>query len=105
MKKLEAIIRPFQVDRVKAALDRVGIPGLTLGEVHDVQPADAGRADPDAPADGLPKLKLEILLDDGAVDDAAETIAVALGEPLPLFVTPVDEVVRIRTGERGASAV
>lgn len=106
MKKIEAIIRPFQVDLVKAALDRLGVPGLTVGEVHALlDDASARRADDEI--DGQPKLKLEILLDDAAVDETVASIAgiTGTGEPAALFVAPVDEVVRIRTGERGAAAV
>jgi nitrogen regulatory protein P-II 1 len=113
MKKIEAIIRPFEVDQVKAALDRLGIPGLTVGEVHghgsDCGPLAASVA-AGSITDGLPQVKIEILLDDAAVDEAVASIARATGvngagEPSPLFIAPVDEVVRIRTGERGAAAV
>jgi len=112
MKKIEAIIRPFEVDQVKAALDRLGIPGLTVGEVHG-HGSDCG-VPPSVAAgsisDGLPQVKIEILLDDAAVDEAVASIARATGvngagEPSPLFIAPVDEVVRIRTGERGSAAV
>jgi nitrogen regulatory protein P-II 1 len=112
MKKIEAIIRPFEVDQVKAALDRLGIPGLTVGEVHG-HGADCdalATLDTGSISGGLPQVKIEILLDDAAVDEAVASIARATGtngagEPAPLFIAPVDEVVRIRTGERGSAAV
>ena len=105
-------IRPFEVDQVKAALDRLGIPGLTVGEVHG-HGSDCGARTAVATgsiSDGLPQIKIEILLDDAAVDEAVASIARATGvngggEPSPLFIAPVDEVVRIRTGERGTAAV
>ena len=111
MKKVEAIIKPFMVDDAKLALEQIGIPGLTVVEVRGFG-RQKGHTDLYRGAeyvDFLPKIKLEVLVEDELASDVVETIARVvrtgrIGDG-KVFVTPVDEVVRIRTGERGPAAV
>ena len=112
MKKIEAIVRPFKLDDVKEALQEVGLQGLTVSEVRgfgrqrDQSDLYAGS---DYVVDLLPKVKIEVIVDDAMLDKAikaiiasAETGSVGDGK---IFVIPVEEVIRIRTGERGRDAV
>lgn len=112
MKKIEAIIKPFKLDDVKEAMQEIGLTGMTVTEVKGFG-QQQGSADvykgADYIIDFMPKVKLELVIEDDMVEkviavicDAANTGRVGDGK---IFVLPIDEVVRIRTGERGAAAV
>jgi nitrogen regulatory protein P-II 1 len=113
MKKVEAIIRPEKMNDVKAALDEIGFPGMTFTQVIG-RGAQRGKADPPTggPAvsvDLLPKVKVEVVVPDDAVDRTIEALVAAartgnVGDG-KIFVIPVDEAVRVRTGERGDPAI
>ncbi|MDP6978692.1 MAG: P-II family nitrogen regulator [Myxococcota bacterium] len=112
MKKVEAIIKPFKLDEVKEALQQVGIQGLTVTEVKGFG-RQKGHTElyrgAEYVVDFLPKIKLEIVIDDDMVDKAVETIVEAantgrIGDG-KIFVLPLNEAIRIRTGERGPEAV
>ena len=112
MKKIEAIIKPFKLDEVKEALHEVGIQGITVVEAKGFG-RQKGHTElyrgAEYVVDFLPKTKVEIAVDDSLMDLAIETISQAaktdkVGDG-KIFVTTLDEVVRIRTGETGASAV
>jgi nitrogen regulatory protein P-II 1 len=112
MKKVEAIIKPFKLDEVKEALGGVGIQGLTVSEVKGFG-RQKGHTElyrgAEYVVDFLPKVKLEVIVRDEQVSDVVDAIEKAaktgrIGDG-KIFVTPVDEVVRIRTGERGGDAV
>jgi len=112
MKKIEAIIKPFKLDDIKDRLDEVGIRGMTVSEVKGF-----GRGGGKAPVypgaeyviDFVPKLKLEIVVSDDLVHDAIDAITEGartghVGDG-KIFVFPVDEAIRIRTGETGPDAL
>jgi nitrogen regulatory protein P-II 1 len=112
MKKVEAIIKPFKLDEVKEALSAVGLQGLTVSEVKGFG-RQKGHTElyrgAEYVVDFLPKVKLEIITPDdkvaeivGAIEKAAKTGRIGDGK---IFVLPIEEVVRIRTGERGNDAV
>ena len=112
MKKVEAIIKPFKLDEVKDSLSGIGIQGITVSEVKGFG-RQKGHTElyrgAEYVVDFLPKVKLEIIVKDemvpGVVDailKAAKTGRIGDGK---IFVVPIEEVVRIRTGERGADAV
>ena len=112
MKKIEAIIKPFKLDDVKEALAKQNIQGMTVSEVKGFG-RQKGHAElyrgAEYVVDFLPKSKLEHLVADEDAAAAAETIAEVaktgrIGDG-KIFVLPVEEAVRIRTGERGAAAV
>ena len=112
MKKIEAVIKPFKLDEVKEALHEVGLQGITVTEAKGFG-RQKGHTElyrgAEYVVDFLPKLKLEIVCDDAMVDRAIEAIERAartgrIGDG-KIFVTTVDEVIRIRTGERGMDAV
>ncbi len=112
MKKVEAIIKPFKLDEVKEALQQVGIQGLTVTEVKGFG-RQKGHTElyrgAEYVVDFLPKIKLEIVIEDDMVDKAVETIVEAantgrIGDG-KIFVLPLGEAIRIRTGDRGADAV
>ncbi len=112
MKKIEIIIKPFKLDEVKEGLHQIGITGMTLTEVkgHGRQKGhkEVYRG-AEYVVDFLPKIKLEIIVDAQDVDRAVETILQKartgkIGDG-KIFVLPVDEVVRVRTGERGREAI
>ena len=112
MKKIEAIIKPFKLDEVKEALSGLGIQGLTVSEVKGFG-RQKGHTElyrgAEYVVDFLPKVKLEVIVRDDEVASVVETIENAaktgrIGDG-KIFVCPVDEVVRIRTGERGSDAV
>ena len=112
MKKLEVIIRPFKLDEVKAALQALGVQGMTVMEVKGSD-RQKGHTEfykgAEYQVDLLPKVKLELVLDDDRVERVVEAIerTARTGKPGDgkIFVLPVDEVVRIRTGERGPGAL
>ena len=112
MKKIEAIIKPFKLDEVKESLGRIGVRGLTVSEVKGFG-RQKGHTElyrgAEYVVDFLPKVKLEVIVPDDAVEAAIEALEGAaktgrIGDG-KIFVTPVEEVVRIRTGERGGDAV
>jgi nitrogen regulatory protein P-II 1 len=112
MKKIEAIIKPFKLDEVKEALQDVGIQGITVTEAKGFG-RQKGHTElyrgAEYVVDFLPKVKLEVVLDDALAEGAIEAIQNAartgrIGDG-KIFVSQVDEAIRIRTGERGPDAV
>ena len=112
MKKVEAIIKPFKLDEVKEALHEIGIKGITVTEAKGFG-RQKGHTElyrgAEYVVDFLPKVKVEVVMDDGLVERAIESIQSAaetgrIGDG-KIFVTPIEEVVRIRTGEKGADAI
>jgi nitrogen regulatory protein P-II 1 len=112
VKKIEAIIKPFKLDEVKEALQEVGIQGLSVIEVKGFG-RQKGHTElyrgAEYVVDFLPKVKLEVVLTDDMVDAAIEAIIAAartdkIGDG-KIFVTPVEQAIRIRTGETGDDAV
>ncbi len=113
MKKIEAIIRPEKLDEVKAALAAKGYIGLNIVGVtgRGVQKGivHAGRGGQAYSVDMLPKVKLEMVVNDAQVEDVVETIMAAartgnIGDG-KIFVMPVEAAIRVRTGERGDDVV
>ncbi len=113
MKKIEAIIRPEKLDEVKVALAAKGYIGLNIVGVtgRGVQKGivHAGRGGQAYSVDMLPKVKLEMVVNDAQVEDVIETIMAAartgnIGDG-KIFVTPVETAIRVRTGERGDDVV
>ncbi len=112
MKKIEAIIKPFKLDDVKDALTEVGAEGLTVTEVKGFG-RQKGHTElyrgAEYVVDFLPKIKIDVVVDDDKVEAVLEKIAEAAGTGKigdgKIFVTPVEEVIRIRTGERGSAAI
>ena len=112
MKKIEAIIKPFKLDEVKEALHEIGLQGITVIEAKGFG-RQKGHTElyrgAEYVVDFLPKVKIEIVLTDDMVERAIEAIMQAartgrIGDG-KIFVTNVEDVVRIRTGEVGAEAV
>ena len=112
MKKIEAIIKPFKLDDVKEALHEVGVSGITVTEAKGFG-RQKGHTElyrgAEYVVDFLPKVKLEVVVEDDQVGRVVEAIAAAartgrIGDG-KIFVIPVDEAVRIRTGERGSDAI
>ena len=112
MKKIEAIVKPFKLDDIKEALQRLDIKGMTITEVKGFG-RQKGHTEIYRGAeyiiDFIPKVKLELILDDAQVpqvlktiQDAARTGKIGDGK---IFVLPVEEVIRIRTGETGLAAI
>ncbi len=112
MKKVETIIKPFKLDEVKEALSAIGIKGMTVGEVKGFG-RQKGHTElyrgAEYIVDFLPKVKLEIVVDNDKVEEVVETIKRTantgrIGDG-KVFVLPLDQVVRIRTGETGKDAI
>ncbi|HIG29901.1 MAG TPA: P-II family nitrogen regulator [Verrucomicrobiales bacterium] len=112
MKKIEAIIKPFKLEEVKDALSEIGIEGMTVTEVKGFG-RQKGHTEiyrgSEYTVDFLPKIKVEIVLGDEQVESAVSAIINAaktgkIGDG-KVFVCPVDEIVRIRTEEKGENAV
>jgi len=112
MKKVEAIIKPFKLDEVKESLSSIGVQGLTVSEVKGFG-RQKGHTElyrgAEYVVDFLPKVKLEIIVKDDMVSQVVEAITKAaktgrIGDG-KIFVQSIDEVVRIRTGERGPDAI
>jgi nitrogen regulatory protein PII len=112
VKKVEAVIKPFKLDEVKNALSQVGVQGLTVTEVRGFgrqkghQESYRGA---EYTVDLVPKLKIEMVVADHRVDEAVETVLSSartgqIGDG-KIFVVDIPEAIRIRTGERGNSAV
>ena len=112
MKKIEAIIKPFKLDDVKDALQDIGLHGITVTEAKGFG-RQMGHTElyrgAEYVVDFLPKVKIEIVLEDNLVERAIETIEQAAGTGRigdgKIFAMPIEEVVRIRTGERGPDAI
>ena len=112
MKKIEAIIRPFKLDEVKIALVNAGVVGMTVSEVRGFgrQKGQTERyRGSEYTVEFLQKLKVEIVVDDDQVDAIVDQVikAARTGEigDGKIFVSPVDEIIRIRTGEKNLEAV
>lgn len=112
MKKIEAIIKPFKLDEVKEALNEIGIQGITVSEVKGFG-RQKGHTElyrgAEYVVDFLPKIKIEIVVKADMVAKVVETIVNTaktgrIGDG-KIFVLPVDEAIRIRTGEKGEEAI
>src|SRR4030042_2214633 len=112
MKKIEAIIKPFKLDEVKNALTKIGVQGMTVNEVKGFG-RQKGHTEvyrgAEYKIDFLPKVRIEMIVTDEMVAKVIETIERAaktgkIGDG-KIFVSPVEEVIRIRTGERGKDAI
>ncbi len=112
MKKIEAIIKPFKLDEVREALSEIGVTGLTVTEVKGFG-RQKGHTElyrgAEYVVDFLPKIKLEIVVSDGLADRAVEAIINAartgkIGDG-KIFISSVEQVIRIRTGESGEAAI
>ena len=112
MRKIEAIIKPFKLDEVKEALHGIGIQGMTVTEVKGFG-RQKGHTElyrgAEYVVDFLPKIKIEIAVGDDLVSKVVDAIVQAanpgrIGDG-KIFVTPMEEVIRIRTGERGPDAL
>ena len=112
MKKIEAIIKPFKLDEVKEALHEVGVSGITVTEAKGFG-RQKGHTElyrgAEYVVDFLPKVKLEVVIEDSLVDRVVEAITAAaqtgrIGDG-KIFILPVEAAIRIRTGERDADAI
>ena len=112
MKKIEAIIKPFKLDDVKQALHDVGVQGMTVSEVKGYGRQKGHKEiyrGAEYEVDFIPKVKIELVVDAAITDQVIDTIMQAAGTGKigdgKIFVLPVDEVVRVRTGEKGKDAI
>jgi len=112
MKKIEAVVKPFKLDEVKHALSNIGVQGMTVSEVKGFG-RQKGHTEvyrgAEYKIDFLPKSKIELIVTDDMVTQVIETIERAaktgkIGDG-KIFLSPVEEVIRIRTGERGKDAI
>jgi nitrogen regulatory protein P-II 1 len=112
MKKIEAVIKPFKLDEVKDALHEVGLQGITVVEAKGFG-RQKGHTElyrgAEYVVDFLPKVKIEVICDEAVVERAVEAIISAartgrIGDG-KIFISSVEEVIRIRTGERGEDAI
>jgi len=112
IKKIEAIIKPFQLEAVKAALGEIGFEGLTVSEVKGFG-RQKGHTElyrgAEYVVDFLPKSKIELVVPDDRLEDAIKAISEAawtgkIGDG-KIFVLPIEQAIRIRTGERGPNAI
>lgn len=112
MKKIEAIIKPFKLDDVREALSEIGVTGMTVTEVKGFG-RQKGHTElyrgAEYVVDFLPKVKMEIILTDDQVDACVEAITKAahtgrIGDG-KIFITPLEQAIRIRTGEDGEAAI
>ncbi|MCF6247533.1 MAG: P-II family nitrogen regulator [Desulfobacula sp.] len=112
MKKIEAIIKPFKLDDVKEALSEIGIYGMTVTEVNGYGRQKGHKEiyrGAEYVVDFVPKIKLEIVVSDERAEETVETVRNAansgkIGDG-KIFVLPVEQVVRVRTGETGTQAL
>lgn len=112
MKKIEAIIKPFKLDDVKESLNEMGIQGMTISEVKGYGRQKGHKEiyrGAEYVVDFIPKIKIEVVVEDSWADQVVEKIQNAantgkLGDG-KIFVIPVEEAVRVRTGERGKDAI
>ena len=112
MKQVTAVVKPFKLDDVKAALEMLGIQGLTVAEVQGFG-RQKGHTEvyrgAEYTVDLVPKVRIDVLVNDGDADKVVDSIVEAartgkIGDG-KVWVTPVEALVRVRTGERGADAV
>jgi nitrogen regulatory protein P-II 1 len=112
MKLITAVIKPFKLDEVKEALHEVGIQGITITEAKGFG-RQKGHTElyrgAEYVVDFLPKVKIDIVLEDDLVDQAVDAILSSastgrIGDG-KIFISPIEEVIRIRTGERGSDAI
>ena len=112
MKKVEAIVKPFKLDEVKDRLNEIGIQGITVTEVKGFG-RQKGHTElyrgAEYIVDFLPKVKIEVVINDSRLEDVVNTIIDAaqtgrIGDG-KIFVTNIEETVRVRTGERGEEAI
>ncbi|GAA2836775.1 MULTISPECIES: P-II family nitrogen regulator [Crossiella] len=112
MKLVTAIVKPFTIDDVKAALEQLGVLGMTVSEVQGYG-RQKGHTEvyrgAEYAVDFVPKVRIEVLIDDTGVDKVVDAIVESartgkIGDG-KVWVTPVDTVVRVRTGERGTDAI
>ena len=111
MKKIEAVIKPFKIDEIKEALEKVGVRAITISEAKGLG-RQRGFTEVNTGVeygDFLPKIKIEIILQDELVDKAVEAIRSAantnrIGDG-KIFVSDIETVIRIRTGETGSEAL
>ena len=112
VKKVEAVIKPFKLDDVKDALHDAGVSGITVTEVKGFG-RQKGHTElyrgAEYVIDFLPKVKIEVVVEDGLVDNVVEAIAESartgrIGDG-KIFVSDIEQAVRIRTGDRGADAI
>ncbi len=112
MKKVDAIIKPFKLDEVKDKLNEIGVKGITVSEVKGFG-RQKGHSElyrgTEYTVDFLPKIKIQVVVPDDlagkaveAISNAARTSKIGDGK---IFVTPTEEVIRIRTGEKGPDAI
>ncbi|MDD9301925.1 MAG: P-II family nitrogen regulator [Desulfobacter sp.] len=112
MKKIEAIIKPFKLDDVKEALSEIGIYGMTVTEVNGYGRQKGHKEiyrGAEYVVDFVPKIKLEIVVTDDRLDESVNTIRTAansgkIGDG-KIFVLPVEQAIRVRTGEDGDDAI
>ena len=112
LKKIEAVIKPFKLDDVKEALNEIGIQGMTISEVKGYGRQKGHKEiyrGAEYVVDFIPKIKIEIVVDSELTDQVVEVIIQAsntgkIGDG-KIFVLPVEEAVRVRTGERGKDAI
>ena len=112
MKKIEAIIKPFKLDEVKEALTGIGVKGITVSEVKGFG-RQRGHKEiyrgAEYQVDFVPKIKIEVIVDTSVANEAIETIKSSAGTGQigdgKIFLLPVEEAVRIRTGETGKDAI
>jgi len=112
MKKVEAIIKPFKLDDVKEALNQIGLQGMTISEVKGYGRQKGHKEiyrGAEYVVDFIPKTKIEIVIDDSRVQAVVEKIQQAahtgkIGDG-KIFVLPVEEAIRVRTGEKGKDAI
>lgn len=112
MRKIEAIVKPFKLDEIKDALSRIGINGMTVTEVKGFGRQKGHKElyrGAEYQVDFIPKLKLEVIVDDQMSEKAIDTIKEVastgkIGDG-KLFVLPVETAIRIRTGESGTEAI
>lgn len=112
MKLITAVVKPFKLDDVRTALSEVGVQGMTVTEVKGFG-RQKGHTElyrgAEYVVDFLPKVKIELAVDDSLVEQAVEAITKAaqtgkIGDG-KIFITPLEEIIRIRTGETGADAI
>jgi nitrogen regulatory protein P-II 1 len=112
MKLVTAIVKPFVLDEVKSGLEQIGVLGMTVGEVQGYG-RQKGHTEvyrgAEYSVDFVPKVRVEVAVDDDVVDKVVDAIVAAartgkIGDG-KVWVTPVETVVRVRTGERGADAL
>ena len=112
MKKIEAIIKPFKLDEVKEALNEIGVQGMTISEVKGYGRQKGHKEiyrGAEYVVDFIPKIKIELVIEAGLTDKVMEVIRQAantnkIGDG-KIFVVPVEEAIRVRTGERGKEAI